>query len=363
MKAARKAIRRLPHYRSSPNQRAGSAATGAVRAAGPAAAPPSPHRHGIVLAFLMIGAGVVLLPGHLGSCFISTTSGDTGGGLDCHRRVEAFFKRGARAGWYGPPRGWCGACLPPGNLVICMLSWNMICAARADCNRVLQLLGERARRRLSPEEPALCPDVLLYLFRQHFASLATFSGLKRARSQTFQAVRCWAVFGGIEWTCPCKHRANRQRSIRRCHATFGGNRHQGAGHMARGRPRPGYLSAGTKTRPFARRSKAWLSQADITGFAYSRASRSRTDLELAKAEFPANGIPFSSAGTNFPLLSWPPGFSDGPCLGLVLSMSPTEYWRDCGHHRRRSRLGWVCLPVALGMRPAFSPWARLPSGN
>jgi len=77
LKAARKAFRRTTANRSR-NESKGARQTGAVRAAGPAAGATS-HRHGIVLEFLMIGAGVVLFLDNSGLFHFTTLAIMAGG--------------------------------------------------------------------------------------------------------------------------------------------------------------------------------------------------------------------------------------------------------------------------------------------
>jgi len=119
-----------------------------------------------------------------------------------------------------------------------------------------------------------------------------------------------------------------------------------AGHMARGRPRQGYISRGTRRYSFLPKPQDGRAPPNliITDSPYSAASRSRTEQA---AKLTSACIPFSSAG---PISSCPVRLdSDRRHAGPgAQPCRPTEFGPRRAHHRGRSRLVLaLCLPVAL----------------
>jgi len=157
-----------------------------------------PHRHGIVLAFLMIGAGVVLFLDNIGLFHFHDIWRYWPVALIAIGVSKLFETRGTGGVVWAATWMVVGTAFLLDNLGIWHASWNMIWPLGLIAIGVLMLVNALERRR-SPEDPACVKTYSDTSSDNMLRAWATFSGLKRRLdTQNFQGGEMLAVFGGIE---------------------------------------------------------------------------------------------------------------------------------------------------------------------
>ena len=319
------------------------------------------HRAGIVFAFLMIGAGVLLFLENIGLFHFHDIWRYWPVALIALGVSKLFETRGAGGMVWAAMAMLVGTAFLLDNLGIWHASWNMIWPLGLIAFGVLMLVNALERRR-SPDDPACVKTYSDTSSDNMLRAWATFSGLKRRLdTQIFRAVRCWRCSAASKWTCAAPTLRHRQRSRHRCQRHFRRDRHQGAGDLARGHARPGYLRR-VRRQDHSSETAGRRGSSDA-GYHWLRRIRRRLDRELSgRRRYSCNASP-SLQPDQFP--SVPDGLdSDRRHAGPgAQHVGPTELGGDEGHHCAAQPGAGVCLPVALVFDAAFCRWVRLPSGN
>jgi hypothetical protein len=158
-----------------------------------------PHRHGIVFAFLMIGAGVLLFLDNIGLFHFHDIWRYWPVALIAIGVSKLFETRGTGGVVWAAMWIVVGTAFLLDNLDIWHASWNIIWPLGLIAFGVLMLVNALERRR-PPEDPACVKTYSGDASSDNILrAWATFSGLKRRLdTQNFQGGEMLAVFGGIE---------------------------------------------------------------------------------------------------------------------------------------------------------------------
>jgi len=156
------------------------------------------HGPGVVFAFLMIGAGVLIFLDNIGLFHFHDIWRYWPVALIALGVTKLFETRGAGGVVWAAMAMLVGTAFLLNNLGIWHASWNMIWPLGLIAIGVLMLVNALQRRR-SPADPACVETYSDTSSDNMLRAWATFSGLKRRLdTQNFQGGEMLAVFGGIE---------------------------------------------------------------------------------------------------------------------------------------------------------------------